>query len=303
MVVTCPNCHSKFKLNKESIVKDYIKMRCSICSHIFTFQPEGEPSLEQEFDSLISSSDETLSQDFDNEEISEGFSAEITETTEDEESHGVSIEKDTDQQPESVIREIDSILGTGEEIGSETDHDVTRTERPKFSFAMAFSVIIIIAIFVAVALWIVRDQIPFLQKTDNEFQQAVLERGPFFSIDEDSVTYEMLSNNQEGTVLVVKGVIRKLTTKPLDSVMVQARIYDKDDKLIDSRSAYAGIIPDSSELMRQKSKDINILLTAEPRSIGALESSPDIPFAVAFFGRPALDGASFQVEVKEFHWR
>ena len=113
----------------------------------------------------------------------------------------------------------------------------------------------------------------------------------------------MLTNHKEGSVLVIKGVIKKLTSKPLESVMVQARVYGKDNKLIDTRNAYAGIVPDSSELMRQESDDINILLTAEPRTMGALSSSQDIPFAVAFFGKPALEGTSFQVEVKEFRWR
>ncbi|MBN2298924.1 MAG: zinc-ribbon domain-containing protein [Deltaproteobacteria bacterium] len=303
MVVTCPQCHSKFKLNKESFVKDKIKMRCSICSHIFTFQPEGEPSLEQEFDSLISTQEESLSESLEDRQFSEDFGIEITETPEEEEPEKKKTEQGSDFQPESVIREIDSILGAGEEIGLKKAGTARKTGGSRFPLAMVISVVIIIAIFAAIALWIVKDRIPFLQSTDKEFQQAVLDRGPFFSIKEESVTYEMLTNHQEGTVLVVKGVIKKLTTKPLESVMVQARIYDKDNKLIESRSAYAGIVPDSSELMRQKSNDINILLTAEPRSMGALASSSDIPFAVAFFGRPALDGASFQVEVKEFHWR
>lgn len=303
MVVTCPHCHSKFKLNKEALAKKNVKMRCSVCSHIFTFESEGEPSMEQEFDSLIGSQEESLAGSLEEEEFSEDFGIEITETPQEEEPEKKRREEDIDLQPESVIREIDSILGAGSEIGSRNEGTLKKTGGSRFPLAMIISLVVIVALFAAVALWVVRDRLPFFSSTGDEFQQAVLDRGPFFSIDEESVTYEMLTNREEGSVLVVKGIIKKLTDKPLESVLVQARVYDKDNKLIESRSAYAGIVPDSSELMRQKSSDINILLTAEPRSMGVLASSADIPFAVAFFGKPAVEGSSFQVEVKEFHWR
>lgn len=307
MVVICPNCHSKFNLKDEaSVIKD-VKMRCSVCSHIFTYTPQKEPTLEQEFDSLISSKDETISESFEPGEISEDFGLEIEETDkgeelqdEPQEENGIQV---SEVQPESVIREIDSILGSGEEMGTGQGEKIRREQGRKTPVTAIISVLIILLVFAGVAVWLMKDKIPFLQKPGEELQQAILERGPFFSISDDSVTYEMLTNHKEGTVLVIKGVIKKLTPKPLESVMVQARVYGKDNKLIDTRNAYAGIVPDSTELMRQKSDDINILLTAEPRTMGALSSSQNIPFAVAFFGKPALEGTSFQVEVKEFHWR
>jgi len=303
MVVVCPNCHSKFNLKDASFIKKHVKMRCSVCSHVFPYTPENEPTLEEEFDSLISSRKESSAEGIEQEESFEDFGAEITETEHKEEFREEEQIDEQQVQPESVIREIDSILGAGEEMGTGQVEKTRKESRRRAPVAAIISVILILLVFAGVALWIMKDKIPFLQKPAEELQQAVLERGPFFSISEDSLTYELLTNHKEGTVLVIKGVIKKLTSKPLESVMVQARVYGKDNKLIDTRNAYAGIVPDSSELMRQKSDDINILLTAEPRTMGALSSSQDIPFAVAFFGKPALEGTSFQVEVKEFHWR
>ncbi|HPJ93628.1 MAG TPA: DUF3426 domain-containing protein [Deltaproteobacteria bacterium] len=303
MVVVCPNCHSKFNLKDASFIKKPVKMRCSVCSHVFPYTPENEPTLEEEFDSLISSRKESSAEGIEQEESFEDFGAEITETEHKEEFREEEQIDEQQVQPESVIREIDSILGAGEEMGTGQVEKTRKESRRRAPVAAIISVILILLVFAGVALWIMKDKIPFLQKPAEELQQAVLERGPFFSISEDSLTYELLTNHKEGTVLVIKGVIKKLTSKPLESVMVQARVYGKDNKLIDTRNAYAGIVPDSSELMRQKSDDINILLTAEPRTMGALSSSQDIPFAVAFFGKPALEGTSFQVEVKEFHWR
>ena len=303
MVVVCPNCHSKFNFKDEALINKPAKMRCSVCSHIFLYTPESEPTLEQEFDSIISSRDEAPEENIEQEEHFEEFGVEITETKQEDE---IKEDDETDEstvQPESVIREIDSILGSGEEMGTGQGEKIKREQGRKTPVAAIISVLVILLVFAGVALWIMKDSIPFLQKPAEKLQQAVLERGPFFTISEESLTYEMLTNHKEGTVLVIKGVIKKLTSKPLESVMVQARVYGKDNKLIDTRNAYAGIVPDSSELMRQESDDINILLTAEPRTMGALSSSQDIPFAVAFFGKPALEGTSFQVEVKEFRWR
>jgi len=303
MVVVCPNCHSKFNFKDKDLVKKPVKMRCSICSHVFPYTPEKGLSLEQEFDSLISSQKETYEESIEQEELSEKFGPEITETGQEENLEEKEELQENEVQPESVIREINSILGTGEELGTGQGEKLKDERGKRTPVAAIISVLIILLVFSGVAMWLMKDKIPFLQKPAEELQQAVLERGPFFTISKDSVTYEMLTNHKEGTVLVIKGVIKKLTSKPLESVMVQARIYGRDNELIDTRNAYAGIVPDSSELMRQKSDDINILLNAEPRTMGALSSSQDIPFAVAFFGKPALEGTSFQVEVKEFHWR
>jgi predicted Zn finger-like uncharacterized protein len=303
-VVQCPGCNSKFRIDLKALQKKTVKMRCSVCSHVFSYDPATGPVIEQDFDSVIGTHDGQLEESFSQPSLEE-LAGEITESTEPsepgtEESHEASIEV----EPESVIREIDSILGTGSEV-AEGDADVSKKpSRDGSTLKMIISVVLIILVFLGISLWIMKDSlIPLLKQDAREQSRAVLEKGPFFSIPEETVTYELLSNNSEGAVLVVKGVIRKLTSKPLKSVLVQARVYDRNNNLIESRNAYAGIIPESDELIRRKGSDIETLLSAEPRTLGTLSTSPDIPFAVAFFGRPAREGFSFQVEVKEFHWK
>ncbi|HQP31353.1 MAG TPA: hypothetical protein PLB81_08490, partial [Deltaproteobacteria bacterium] len=130
-----------------------------------------------------------------------------------------------------------------------------------------------------------------------------LERGPFFAISGEDITYEIVINRVEGTTLVVKGLVQKLTKKPLKSLLVEVRIYDQNKNLLATKTAYGGILPDQEEFASNKEADIDTLLTAEPQSLGALSSADEIPFAVAFFGRAAQEGVSFQVEVKEFLWQ
>ncbi len=303
-VVQCPGCNSKFRIDPKALQKKPVKMRCSVCSLVFSHGPADGSVMEQDFDSIIGTQDGQLEGNFSQPSL-EGLARGITESAGPpepgaEESPEASIEV----EPESVIREIDSILGSGNEVAGEDDGEPKKLSHERSVLKMIVSVVLIVLVFLGICLWIMKDSlIPLFQQDAGEQSRAVLERGPFFSIPEETVTYELLSNNSEGAVLVVKGVIRKLTSKPLKSVLVQARVYDRSNNLIENRNAYAGIIPESGEFVRQKGSDIETLLSAEPRMLGALSTSSDIPFAVAFFGRPAREGFSFQVEVKEFHWK
>jgi hypothetical protein len=85
---------------------------------------------------------------------------------------------------------------------------------------------------------------------------------------------------------------------------VEARVYDREHHLMESRIAYAGIVPDTSEFMRQPRADIDALSRAEPVTPGLDPSCGGHTLRPwPFFGKAAREGASFQVEVKEIHWK
>lgn len=284
--------------------KETVKMRCSVCSHVFSYSSPESTDLVQDFDTLLKGTNDGKLEErapYEEAAIAE-MGGEISESPEEIKPEGKEGEQPAEEevQPESVIREIDSILGSGDAVTSsedilESDKGSGKSISLKLKIALAFIAVLIIG----ASVFFLKDYLPFL----GGLSQPILERGPFFSIPDDNVTYEILINNSEGSVLVVKGIIKKLTAKPLKSVMVEARVYDQRNNLIESRSNYAGIVPESSEISQQNSSDIETLLTAEPRSLGALATSSDIPFLVAFFGKAAREGYSIQVEVKEFHWK
>lgn len=303
IIVTCPNCHSKYRFSPEGSARSVVKMRCSICAHVFPYTIEPETSLEEEFNSLLSSS-QNIDKPAPGEEPSrEETAREITETSEEE------LSPEQEQIPEapeapsdSVMREIDSILGAGSEIAGEEDLPAPQEARHRSVFTIALGAIAILSIGMA-ALWFFQDRLPFLEGMRHKPAQAVLERGPFFAIPEKGLAYEILTHENEGSVLVIRGRIKKITPRPVESILVEARVYDRAGKALESRLAYAGIVPDTSEFTRQAGRDIDALLTSQPASAGPAIPSSDIPFAVAFFGKPAQDGATFKVEVKEFRWK
>ena len=297
IIVTCPKCHSKFRFSSEGLKDNAVKMRCSVCAHIFAYTIESEASVEKEFETLLSSRQEVIKTSPQETPAEEG----ITESPL-EETPGEKKQEDTETQPESVMREIDSILGSGTEIAEEEPLPVQQKTKQRSPLVFMLLVIVLLAIGLSI-LWFYRDKLPFFERPSHNKAQVVLERGPYFTIPENKITYELLTHEKEGSVLVVRGGVRKLTPKTVESILIEARVYDSTGKQLESRLAYAGIVPDTSEFTRQAGKDIEALLTSQPATPGSSIPSEDIPFVVAFFGRPAQEAVSFQIEVKEFHWK
>lgn len=302
MVIECPNCQSKFKVGDAVAKKEQVKLRCSVCAHVFTYQGKQELSLEQEFESLLSGEGKKPpAEDFELEETEIKETPEIPETESKLGPLGVPF-KESEAQPESVIREIDSILGAGEEVGTYRAIDRPKEEAPRPKRYWIWAVLGLIVVLLGVGGYFFKDIMHSLKRAQ-EATSNNLERGPFFAISGDSITYEIVNNHTEGTTLVVKGLSQKLVKRPLKSLLIEVRIYDRNKGLLATKTAYAGILPDQEEFIANKQIDIDALLSAEPQSLGALSTADEIPFAVAFFGKAAQEGVSFQVEVKEYRWQ
>jgi len=304
-VIECPNCQSKFKVGDAVLEREQVKLRCSYCAHVFTYQTRQELSLEQEFESLLSSEGKKPpAEDFELEETEiKEVSEEAAETEANVGPLGVPF-KESEAQPDSVIREIDSILGASEEVGTyrAIEHpSVVEEEAPRTGRYWAWGLLGLIVIVLGVGGYFFKDIMQAVKSTPQGVSD--LERGPFFTIPGDGITYEIVINRVEGTTLVVKGLAQKLVKRPLKSLLVEVRVYDRNKALLATKTAYGGILPDQEEFIANKEAEIDALLTAEPQSLGALNSADEIPFAVAFFGKAAQEGVSFQVEVKEFHWQ
>jgi hypothetical protein len=281
-------------------------MRCSICQHIFSYTIESEVSLEKEFDMLLSSdpvrdsSTQAQAPPSESGVFDESFT-EITETLLMKFPRRRLPLRNQRQHPNRSSGK--SIPSSAPEAKRQKEEEII-PEEPRKRSALKIAVLVICLIVAALAsLWLLRDKIPFLRQAKHELAQTPIQKGPFFAIEEQNLVYEMLTHEQEGSVLVIKGNLKKISERSVESVMVEARVYDNGGNLIESRLAYAGIIPDTSEFTRQPPRDIDALLTSDPASPGSTLPSSDIPFAVAFFGKPAQMGSSFQVEVKDIRWK
>jgi hypothetical protein len=276
-------------------------MRCSRCQHIFVHTIEPDVTLDQEFEMLLRTKDSPEAPSEPESPLGES-TREIAEPPAEETAPERAPDEET-AATESVIREIDSLLGSATEEDQRAGETVFEEVEEKKSHLKVAVLITCLLVMAMASLWLFKDKILFFKEARQENTQASMDKGPFFELDESTLSHEILTHEQEGSVLVIKGNLRKITPKPVESVMVEARVYDKGGNLIESRLAYAGIVPDTSEFTRQPQRDIDALLTSDPASPGSLLPAGEIPFAVAFFGKPARDGVSFKVEVKELRWK
>jgi predicted Zn finger-like uncharacterized protein len=300
-VIECPNCQSKFKVGDAVLQREKVKLRCSVCAHVFTYETKAELSLEQEFESLLSSdSKKPLAEDFELEETEIKETPDIHEVESKIGPLGVPF-KEPEAQPESVIREIDSILGAGEEVGTYRTIELPPEEAQPARRYWIWGVLVLLVVLLGLGGYFFKDIMHTFQHARETAPD--LERGPFFAIPSDGITYEIVNNRTEGTTLVVKGLAQKLVKRPLKSLLIEVRVYDQNKNILATKTTYAGILPDQEEFIANRQVDIDALLTAEPQSLGALSMADEIPFAVAFFGKTAQEGVSFQVEVKEYRWQ
>jgi hypothetical protein len=311
IIVQCPNCSSRFRFGPTDEMRTHYTMRCSVCRHVFEYTVEQEMSIDEEFDMLVRSAgaehpaehpvEPTTEQAAVGEEADTG----LAEALQDEEAteQAPSSTKAEDVPAESVMREIDSILGASDEAEAGTVEELPAEAGRRMGRIWIAAAAVCLIVIIAAMLWVFRERIYSLTGTGGVPAPQAQGHGPLFTIGEGDVACELLTHEREGSVLVIRGTLKKITQRPVESVLVEARVYDREHHLMESRIAYAGIVPDTSEFMRQPRADIDALLTAEPVTPGSTLPVGDIPFAVAFFGKAAREGASFQVEVKEIHWK
>ncbi len=60
MIVTCPSCKRKFRLDDNLIRAPYQKLRCSLCSHIFVYESDVSRRPEPEEDFFQAAQEETF---------------------------------------------------------------------------------------------------------------------------------------------------------------------------------------------------------------------------------------------------
>jgi predicted Zn finger-like uncharacterized protein len=275
MIITCPNCSSKFKVDDTLLKKQGIKMRCSVCSKIFTperelpdvIEPEtGKPEIEnlQDKKSRYNLPHESAPIDT-----------------------GLTFSEDRPSfEKESVIEK-------------PVITKKARTSNTKNTFTGLFAMIIII---IALILSYSKGGgLRFFGKNDDtSTQQAPVYP---FSIKDTDTAFKYLNTENQGQILIIKGIVRKNENKPLKTLQVEIRIYDKGSKLLAAKTVYAGRVQLDTDFLIKKEPDIDSLLMDSSSSLGVLSKVNEIPYSVAFYGQSVLNTSSIQAEVKEYIWQ
>lgn len=274
MIITCPNCSSKFKVDDSLLQKQGIKMRCSVCSNIFTPQRETPDATEHE----TGKSDPGDLWDKKSRQSVPYESAPIDT--------GLTFSED---KP-SVIK-VPVIEKTV----------ITKKDRPRNIRNTLTGLFAMIIIIIALILSYSKGGgLRFFEKNDTSTQQSPVYP---FSIKDTDIAFKYLNTENQGQILIIKGIVRKNENKPLKTLLVEIRIYDKDNKLLATKSVYAGKVLLDTDFLIKKEPDIDAILMDSSKSLGVLSQVNEIPYSVAFYGEPVLNTSSIQTEVKEYIWQ
>ena len=275
MIITCPKCSSKFKVDDTLLQKQGIRMRCSVCSNIFTLERKTPDLVESESDK-----------------------SRIEDIQEKQSGHDVQYESapiDTgltfsgDKHPVADEPVVEKSIITKK----------AKTRSLKNTLTGLFAMIIII-----IALILSYSKTGSLRFFDGSGDKSSQKEAVYpFSIKDTDTAFKYLNTEEKGQILLIKGIVRKNENKPLKSLQVEIRIYDKGNKLLAAKTVYAGKVPLDTDFLIKKEPDIDAILMDSNNTLGVLAQVNEIPFSVAFYGQPVLNTSSIQAEVKEYIWQ
>jgi predicted Zn finger-like uncharacterized protein len=276
MIITCPKCSSKFKVDDSLVQKQGIKMRCSVCSNVF--MPEIEiPDTNK--DKTGKSEIENL-QDKKTSRPGIPYESAPIDT-------GLTYSED---KP-SAIKE--PVI----EKPSSTKKDKPRSIKNTLTGFLAM-IIIIVALILSYSKG---DGLRFFEKRDGTSAQQA--PSYLFSLKDTDTAFKYLNTEDRGQILIIKGIVRKNENKPLKTLQVEIRIYDKDNKLIAAKTVYAGKVLLDTDYLIKKEPDVDAILMDSSKPLGVLSKVNEIPYSVAFYGQSVLNTSSIQAEVKEYSWQ
>jgi len=275
MIIICPKCSSRFKIDDALLQRQGIKMRCSVCSNIFTPEQKTPDVIE-----------------------SETGKYEIEDTRDKNSRHSISYESvpiDTglsfseDRPP--VVHE--TVIEKPEIIKKTRPRSIRNTLTGLFAM-----IIVIIALILSYSKG---GGLKFFEKNgDTSTKQG----GVYpFSIKDTDTTFRYLNIENQGQILIIKGIVKKNENKPLKALQVEIRIYDKDNKMLAAKTVYAGNVPPDNDFLIKKETDIDAMLMDRSNTLGVLSQVNEIPYSVAFYGQPVINTSSIKAEVKEYIWQ
>jgi predicted Zn finger-like uncharacterized protein len=266
MIITCPKCSSKFKVDDALKEKTGVKMRCSVCSNIFSPFDDTEHLIKPSPDNT-------------------------------------ELEKSSSPKPDTS--EEQAPLDTGLTFTQEEKQETPQTPEPaaekKSNLKNLFKGLIVMLI-IAIALILSYNKGAINLFNRKNAEQAQPEQSFAFTIKDSDTTFKNLTNKAQEHVFLIKGIVRKNEKKPLKTLMIEVRILDKDKNPLAVKTVYAGNLPSDSDFEIKTEAEIDAMLMDGTKPLGVLSEVDEIPYCAAFFGEKALKATSIQSEVKEYIW-
>ncbi len=274
MIVSCPNCSTKFNLPDDKVVAG-AKLRCTVCKEVFAL-PDANEAVHEE---------QTNEQPIEKQE---------------ELSLGSDIKSES---PSDSGFDLDGKDNLSIGFGSES-------KKPKKSGTNKFLLFLIIVLLIVVAgasTWLFAPQLvePYLDKIPFLSQPEAEEDSPakdlISQISLRGVRQYSIANEKLGQISVIEGKALNNFQEPRELIKIEASLYDKDGKVLVSKQQLAGTsvslfqlqVLGEAELEQALNNKIDILSNNTN-----IQPGVEVPFMIVFYS-PSPEAAEFGVKVIE----
>jgi predicted Zn finger-like uncharacterized protein len=297
MIVTCPECATKYNLPDDKISSAGSKVRCSKCKHVFTVTPPpaGPENGDEALDDLLAGAAPE-----DAGGATEGF----------DDGGG---ENGTDDFGGEDFAEDDADSGLGD-LGLNLD-DKPRKKKKKGSGKgkkLFFMLLVLFLLLGGTGFALVHfkiiglDTIPFLGGTENA-TEATADAGQKSPEDDvrlillENVRQYYVNNEKAGQLFVIEGKAVNNFDTPKEFIKVQASLFNADGVSLASKEVVCGNVLSYFQLQILSRTELEANLANEMGVLNNntnLDKGSDTPFMIIFFDPPA-DVAEFGVKVIE----
>ena len=244
MLITCPECRTKYRVDEEKISSEKVKLRCSRCGFVFTARPEGE--------------------DAKPEAPEPGASREREAGTAEQQK----------QEAESEDSFYEEIIGSAQP-GYNLEQKVgLKRPGPVWILVLTLVVALGVAAYALYPTWM--QWIPFLdagQTSQTLPQKEASSRAAIKNIELRDVSQYMVQNDKIGRLLVIEGKAVNESSSAKKMIKVQANLYDSKGESIESKEFLCGNTVSLFQLQVMEQEE---LLSALSSKTGVLTNNNNV---------------------------
>lgn len=278
MIVQCPNCDTKFRLDETLLGQDGSRVRCSRCSHVFKVSP---PSPDDDSDVVDDSEFEWLKD------------------------MNVAGGSDVDEAPEPEPERISGPLYEKKDGKISLEIQATETPRTKaLTWVLAGIALVSVVLFAILVLFpdtkhTIRSQFTSEEKEPVPEQPEPLTEDQISLISLQNVRQYFVSNEKIGQLFVIEGKARNDFPAPMELVKLEASLFDGEGQVVERQEFLAGNTVSLFQLQILSDEELQEALQAK---VGILSNNTnlrpgmDVPF-MAVFANPPDDVLEYGLKV------
>ena len=307
MNVTCPQCHTVYRLPDDK-VKTGVKLRCSVCRHIFALPSDERPTPSDRQELSLDDGERKIAVDGGRmEKSSPDYGSGELSLDGGPSSSGLSLAVDDEPKPRATERRAVQGLrldgaGSAESFGG---LDMPRKRRSPLSG--------IFMLLVCAALggggWWMWQNTPYLDGLKGliapyiglEMADASDPLSLVSKLELRDVRQYQIKNEKVGQLIVIEGKVRNNFPTARELIRLEAELYDASGNMLASRQQLAGNSMSSFQLevldKEELDKALNNKLDIVEANTNVLPGS-EVPFTVVFVEPPA-EASDYKVRIAE----